>query len=145
VLVKRRAVGEIVAALILMLIASLAGVLLFTTSIRISNAQGTILRSQILSNSESVQELYQVLNAVKDNGNLKIWIYNYGKLDIEISDIYINEKRTSFYQIVGKLEINSDEPPVDLTVSIPTGVSGPTYKITIVSIRGVKNVSEWGE
>ena len=141
---KRRAVGEIMAALILMLIASLAGVILFTTTVRTSSAQGSILRSQILAESASVQEQFQVLNAVPDNGNLKIWIYNYGKYDIEITDIYINGKRTDFY-LNGKIDIYSDEPPVKLTINLPTGVSGPVYKITIVSNRGVKNVSEWSE
>ncbi|MFC1803146.1 hypothetical protein ACFL0D_04165 [Thermoproteota archaeon] len=136
---KRRAIGEIIAALILILIASLAGVLLFTTSVRTSNVQGKILRTQIQTESESAQERFQVLNAVNEGNTFKIWVYNYGKVDVEIVDVYINGVRTD---LSNKTPISSETPPLKITVTV-SGVSGPNYKITVVSERGVKNVSDW--
>ena len=139
---KRKAVGEIMAALILMLIASITGVLLFTTSLRTSNAQGEILRSQVVDESESSQERFQVINAFFELGSVKIWVHNYGNVEIEIVDVYINGVRTSLYQNGGEV-IQTDTLPRKITLTIPDGVTGPTYTITVISTRGIKNVSEW--
>ena len=139
---KRKAVGEIMAALILMLIASITGVLLFTTSLRTSNAQGEILRSQVVDESESSQERFQVINAFFESGSVKIWVHNYGNVEIEIVDVYINGVRTSLYQNGGEV-IQTDTFPRKITLTIPEGATGPNYTITVISTRGIKNVSEW--
>jgi len=139
---KRKAVGEIMAALILMLIASITGVLLFTTSLRTSNAQGEILRSQVVDESESSQERFQVINAFFESGSVKIWVHNYGNVEIEIVDVYINGVRTSLYQNGGEV-IQTDTFPRKITLTIPEGATGPNYTITVISMRGIKNVSEW--
>lgn len=139
---KRRAIGEIMAAMILLLIASLAGILLFTSSLRTSNLQGEILRSQVEIECESSQERFRVISAHIDGDNIKTWVLNYGEIQIEIIDIYINGARTNFYQSGGKM-ISTESLPELITLTIPDGITGPNYRVKVVSQRGVKNVSEW--
>jgi hypothetical protein len=76
---------------------------------------------------------------------MKIWIYNFGQVEIEIADIYVNNVRCDSSLFTGKLLLGPDELPEMITISIPSTISGPDYHITIVTTRGVKNVSEWTE
>ena len=147
---KRRAVGEIMAALILMMIVSLAGVILFTTSLRTSSAQGDILRSQIKEDGESAQERFTNLHtSIKIVGansyELTIWIYNYGKVECKIMDIYVKDPDNGNNIIqhnVGGFIININDVE-KISFNINTSVEFSSFEINIVSERGVSHVSKW--
>jgi hypothetical protein len=138
-LIKRRAVGEIVAALILILIAGILGSLLFTISLGSTNQQSKELKAQLDIETESTQERFNLLYLSNESSVLTFWIQNYGKIDIKIVDIYIDGVRLSFSEI----EISVGEIAKISGISFPSGVVGPEYKVVIISSRGVRNVSEW--
>ena len=50
--------------MVLILVASLAGILLFTTSIRGSNEQGVLIREQHCEEGQSAKERYEIIHAV---------------------------------------------------------------------------------
>jgi hypothetical protein len=147
---KRRAVGEIMAALILMMIVSLAGVILFSTSLRTTNAQGNMLRTQIKDDGDSAQERFTNLHTtIKPNGvnsySITIWIYNYGQIDCNIVDVYIKDSNNGNnivrYNTAGLLiGINEVEK---ITFNINTSTDFSSFEINIVSERGVSHVSKW--
>ena len=139
---KRRAVGEIIAALMLMFIASMAGVILFTTSIKASNEQGVILRDQYKNEGDSAQERFEILYAEYDEskGTISVWFYNYGKLECDIIGIYVDEKPI-INQNPENIILKTNEI-TKITIT-PENVPGNSYKIICISGRGVKNESNW--
>jgi len=142
---KRRGVSEIISTIILILIVSVAGSLLFTySSVLFQRQQGTAIRENKLSTVQAL-ELFR-FSAVWWNGNddlLNVTVYNYGKLDIAISDIYINGVRVEAY-FFGRGELILTEKYLRVAFTSPvTIVAGETYSINIVSSNGVKKVGDW--
>ena len=148
-LTGRKAIGEIVGALTLMLIVSIAGTLLFTISLRSQDEQGNILRSQIKEEGDSAQErftnLHTYVKKISDDlYEVHIFIYNYGEIEVRIKSIYINNPENG-----ETININLDDAEgllrsnqikhiiknIDREFSV--------YEINLVSERGVKNVSKW--
>ena len=147
---RKKAVGEIIAALVLMMIVSIAGVILFSTSLRTTNAQGDMLRTQIKDDENIAQERFTNLHTtIKSSGinsyDITIWIYNYGKIDCKIMDIYIKDPNNGNniikYNIDGLL-INANEVK-KIIFNINTSTEFSSFEINIVSERGVSNVSKW--
>ena len=138
---KRRAIGEIVAAVILILVASITGVLLFTTSIRASNEQSKILTTQIQREGESSQERFRILYAVKDGNNIHLWALNYGVIETQIIGAYVNGDKTTILE--GEGTTIGTGSLMKITLEIPVGEPGPNYRIVVISERGVKHASDW--
>jgi hypothetical protein len=152
---KRKAVGEIMAAMVLMLIASLAGVILFTTSIRASNEEGDYLRSQASDDITAAQERFQIVYAraheVSGQWYLQTWIQNHGKIDVILDELYIEYDvgpnsyliRTEFYQwSEAQRLINVGEIKQVPNIPIESGIT--FVKISIISENGEKDESDWG-
>jgi flagellin-like protein len=143
--VKRRGVSEIISTIIIILIVSVAGSLLFTySSVLFQRQQDTAIRENKLSTVQA-QELFR-FTAVWWNGNddlLNVTVYNYGKLDIDISDIYIDGVRVEVY-FFGRGELILTEKYLRVAFTSPvTIVAGETYSINVVSSNGVKKVGDW--
>jgi flagellin-like protein len=96
---KRRGVSEIISTIILILIVSVAGSMLFAYSAGFfQGQQDEVLRENELTVNQA-EERFRI-TAVSWNGvddDLDIAVYNYGLDDIEISDIYINNIRVQTY------------------------------------------------
>ena len=142
---KRRGVSEIISTIIIILIVSVAGSLLFTySSVLFQRQQGTAIRENKLYTVQA-QELFR-FTAVWWNGNddlLNVTVYNYGKLDIDISDIYIDGVRVEVY-FFGRGELILTEKYLRVAFTSPvTIVAGETYRINVVSSNGVKKVENW--
>jgi len=143
--VKRRGVSEIISTIIIILIVSVAGSLLFTySSVLFQRQQGTAIRENKLSTVQAL-ELFR-FSAVWWNGNddlLNITVYNYGKLDIDISDIYIDGVRVEAY-FFGRGELILTEKYLRVAFTSPVAiVAGETYSINVVSSNGVKKIGDW--
>lgn len=142
---KRRGVSEIISTVIIILIVSVAGSLLFTySSGQFQEQQSRAISDNKLS-TDQAQERFRI-TAVWWNGNedlLNITVYNYGTLDIEISDIYIDGVRVQTY-FFGRNELCLTEKYLRVAFTSPvTIVTGETYGINIVSSNGVKKVGNW--
>ena len=94
-IVKRRGVSEIISTIIIILIVSIAGSLLFTYSSGLFQGQQDKALKENKLSTDQVQERYK-LTTVWWNGNdnlLNITVYNYGTLDIEIRYIFSGETK----------------------------------------------------
>jgi archaellum component FlaF (FlaF/FlaG flagellin family) len=144
-IVKRRGVSEIISTVIIILIVSVAGSFLFTySSGQFQEQQSRAIGENKLSNDQS-QERFRI-TAVWWNGNddvLNITVYNYGVLDIDLSDIYIDSVRVQTY-FVGRNDLIQTEKYLRVVFTSPvTIVTGNTYSINIVSSNGVKKNGNW--
>jgi len=86
------------------------------------------------------------MTAVWWNGNddlLNITVYNYGMLDLDISDIYVDGVRVQTY-FFGRNEVILTEKYLKVAFTSPvTIIDGESYTINIVSSNGVKKVENW--
>ena len=142
---KRRGVSEIISTIILILIVSIAGSLLFAYSAGFfQGQQDSVLRENELSVNQA-EERFKV-TVVSWNGvdnDLDITVYNYVLDDIEISDIYINGVRVQTYTS-GRNEVILTEKIRRIIFTSPvTIISGEGYTINIVSSNGVSKTNNW--
>ena len=144
-IVKRRGVSEIISTIIIILIVSVAGSLLFTYSSGLFQRQQSKAISENKLSTDQAQERF-IFTAVWWNGNddlLNITVYNYGNLDIEITDIYVDGVRVQTYFFGRNEEILTEKYLRVAFTSPVTIIDGETYTINIVSSNGVKKVDSW--
>ena len=143
--VKRRGVSEIIATIILIMIVSIAGTLLFAYSSNyIQN-----LNDQYQENNEltigTAQERFTISTVWWSGADdfLNITVYNYGQNDIQITDVYIDGVQVSTYAF-GRDTLILTEKILQLGFTSPVAIiDGAEYRITIVSGRGVSEIVYW--
>lgn len=142
---RRRAVSEIVASLMLLLIVSALGTALYSYTLTISQVQHDDLTSEISMATKRTRERVRIIAIWwPGTGNLlNITILNYGKVDVGIADVYVNDERVIDYSF-GRNEVIYTQKWARLCFTSPRPItSGSTYEITIVSENGVPNVYVW--
>jgi flagellin-like protein len=143
--VKRRGVSEIIATIILIMIVSIAGTLLFAySSTYIQN-----LNDQYQENNDltigTAQERFTITTVWWSGSDdfLNITVYNFGQNDIKITDIYIDGVQVSTYAF-GRDTLILTEKILQLGVTSPVTITdGAEYRVTIVSERGVSEIVYW--
>ena len=142
---RRRAVSEIVASLMLLLIVSALGTALYSYTLTITQVQHDELTSEMSRATERAKERVRVI-AVWWSGAgdlLNVTVLNYGKVDVGISDVYVNDERVIGYSF-GRDDVIYTQKWGRLGFTSPTPItSGSTYEITIVSENGVPSVYVW--
>jgi hypothetical protein len=89
---KRRALGEIIASMVLLLIVSIGGGILFSMAAREGNLQSTEVKEELSFEENIIQERFKIVSfGPNSGGQLSIWILNYGDIDIVIDKIYVND------------------------------------------------------
>jgi len=143
--VKRRGVSEIIATIILIMIVSIAGTLLFAYSTNYIQD----LNDQYQENNEitsgTAQERFTVTTVWWSGADdfLNITVYNFGQNDISITDVYIDGVQVSAYAF-GRDTLILTEKLLQLGFTSPVAIiDGIAYKITIVSERGVSEIIYW--
>lgn len=144
-IVKRRGVSEIISTVMIILIVSIAGSLLFTySSTMFQENQDRVLRETELS-TQQAQTRFK-FTAVWWNGNddlLNITVYNYGMIDIEVNDIYVDGVQVQTY-FFGRNELIQTKKYLKMAFTSPvTIIDGESYRINIVSSIGVSQVANW--
>ena len=142
---KRRGVSEIIATIILIMIVSIAGTLLFAYS---SNYIQD-LNDQYQRNNQitigTAQERFTVTTVWWSGLDdfLNITVYNYGQNDIQITDVYVDGVQVSTYSF-GRDTLILTEKLLQIGFTSPVAiVDGVEYRITIVSKRGVSEIVYW--
>jgi hypothetical protein len=137
----RRGLSEIVASMVVLIIVSVLGVMLYNLSLSNINNQENNLLSQVQQNEVVAQAKFEVVAVNKsDNNEVKVYLYNYGQVDVKISDIYLD-----FGTFITHPTFNLSE---DLTVNngllvtsqlsyLTTDYQPGVVKYTIVSDKGV--------
>ena len=141
----RRAVSEIVASLVLLLIVSTLGTALYSYTLTITQGQHDAIRAETSRATERSRERFKVV-AVWWAGSgdlLNVTVLNYGRNDISIADVYVEGERVAAYSFgrgeeiyIGRLLRVAFTSPVPIQ-------SGSVYELTVVSERGVPHVYVW--
>ena len=142
---RRRAVSEIIASLMLLLIVSALGTALYSYTLTITQGPHDDLTSEMSRASERAQERVRVI-AVWWSGTgdlLNVTVLNYGRIDVGIADVYVNGERVTAYSF-GRDEVIYTQKWGRVVFTSPKPItSGSTYEITVVSENGVPNVYIW--
>ena len=142
---KRLGISELYASLILLVIISTMGVMLYNYAIETTLKYQESFIDQENLNSQKALEKWEIVNVNGDSSNneLNITVYNYGTFDSELDRIYVNDiLATSFSSVLNKtikaMEINK------LTIKSPLSIQyDEKYTILAVSKNGVKYSYVW--
>ena len=97
-LMKKRAVGEIMGAIILILIAGVAGSIFYNISLRSMNEQTANAREEIIRDSSTAKERLfttyasfdPLIIGTSEIFSITLWTMNYGQSEIKIENIYVS-------------------------------------------------------
>jgi len=142
---RSRAVSEVTASLILLLIVSVLGTFLYSYTLNTMGLQQDFLYGETKNEADRAQERFRVIATWWSGSGdlLNLTILNYGKLDIKIADIYVNGESVTNYQSGRGEEIcTSSWRRICFTSPLPISI-GTVYEIVIVSERGVSKIHGW--
>ena len=142
---KRRGVSEIISTIIIILIVSVSGSLLFAYSSGFfQEQQDSILRESELTVNKA-EERFKI-SAILWNGvddDLNIAVFCYGKADLAINDIYVDGIRVQTYTS-GRYDIIRTDKIKRIIFTSPVTITlGESYTINIVSSNGVSEIDNW--
>jgi len=144
-LIARRGVSEIVASLMILLTVTSLSVVLYNYALSSSSSQTYDLIDETKRQEYLAQERIAVLsvNRISDlnsNPRFNLTFINYGKIDVSINTIYINNVNIGSFsmskEITEYLDINYIE------TEYQTSSTGE-YRILLVSNRGVVVAYTW--
>lgn len=133
----RRAVSEIIASMVVLIIVSSLGVMLYNISLSTFTSQQNDLLLDVALEEKIAQERFSIMGATRTVDNKMVITYiNYGNIDVRITDVYLGADR---YQVANpvishKYELTSIVIKPNNFVLLPEKV---LYKIRIVSEEGV--------
>jgi len=139
-----RGVSEVIASLVMLLVVSLLGTTLYAYSQTTLNSLQESFQYSLTLEEERVKEKFRVLAVWWDGSDLlNITILNYGKIDISVDAIYIDNKpATRFLSGRGETVYTLKLVHVKLTSPVAI-VEGRGYDIVVVSERGVRCEYLW--
>jgi len=141
---KRKGISEIISVMIVLLIVSVTGVILYNFSLETTSAQQDSLKYELDQGTAAAQERFRILGAIWiDQNKFDITVLNFGMIDIRLDEIYIDGVRTDYYLInngVGdKIDVASLKK---MTITSPI-LKNNIYNIMIVTERGVSSAYLW--
>jgi len=86
-----RGISEIVASLIVLIIVSVMGVMLYNLSMENLTIQQSNFSLDIKVRESIAQERFEVVDVKYVDNELIIYFLNYGKTDVRISDVYLED------------------------------------------------------
>jgi hypothetical protein len=139
---SRRGIGELLGSMMVLMIVVALGAILINFSLGTTTTSSSNLISDTKTQEEITQERLTVLSVWWNPDASEVWIavFNYGKIDLYITDIYINNDREQLAS------------PVLCPVGEQTWIDFPDqeridpyteYRLTLVSNRGVTVEYNW--
>ena len=140
----RRGVSEVVASLIMILIVSVVGAALYSSSVNTFGSSSSTFLVQTKRREESARERFSIIAIWWDNNNqLNLTILNYGKIELAIDAVYIDGTAvTAFISGRGTIVIRKDIVSVKFNSPF-TIQDGQAYELVAVSERGSRDVVYW--
>jgi flagellin-like protein len=141
---NKRGVSEIIASLILVLIVSAAGVLVYSISLTAFSSSTSNYQLQTVQREAKAQERLEVISiqwAIPNNLNLAV--LNYGVIDLTVDKVYVNGLVATTYLTDTGVKTAPSIIVYVTFVSPVSIVSGQTYDIIVVSERGSENEISW--
>ena len=86
----RRGLSEIIASMTVLAIVSVLGVMLYNLSLESFNSQQNNLTNDVNTSIEIAQQRFEIVSVIPTSDRtVKIYLLNYGNIDIKISDVYL--------------------------------------------------------
>jgi hypothetical protein len=147
----RKGVSEIVASIVILVVVSVLGVLLYNTSLMMVGTQQNALISEIDQQTAAARERFEIISVeYVDPATIKVYLLNFSPdaaYDIILSQVYVNGFQTSFTP-VGDYSLQKNVIKI-ITITANVGVQfndpnpSLSYHILVVSSRGVSNAYAW--
>ncbi len=138
-----RAVSEMVASVSILLAVVVVGTFLLDYSIRAMDSQRMASTGRLTLGGERAQERFVVTSVWNAGSTLNLSVLNFGKLDIRISDVYVDGERVIQYGSGRNEWIRTSTIGFVIFSSPVTIMPGISYEITLVSQRGVTHSHNW--
>ena len=136
---SRKALSEMIASMVILVIVSVLGIMLYNLSISTMNTQQENLLFDIGMEEGIALERFEIVGVTRTRSNeMNITYFNYGEVDIRITDVYLGSVRYPIPLInrtlCHNLEIKSWKfPPKNFELQNERIL----YEVRIVSERGV--------
>jgi flagellin-like protein len=144
---NRRGVSEVIASLILILVVTAAGVVIYSYSVSAFSSSGSHFEQQTHLDQEQMRERFQVIRVWWDSSTsqLNLTILNYGQIDIAVSAVYISGTAVAQDQFLSgrSVRVGVGELVLVKFVSPISIQSGTVSEILVVTERGGKNSVSW--
>jgi len=142
----KRGVSEIIASLIIILIAAVAGVALYSYSLSAFSSSSNSFQIETSQKEERARErllITTVWNSTSDYMN--VTVLNYGKNELVIDAVYINGIQVSASAYTdGRGVPVAKGNLISVKFTSPVSiVSGQSYEIIVVGERGSRDVVYW--
>ena len=141
---NRHAVSEIIASVILMLIVSSAGIVVYSYSVGAFSSSTSFFQLDTNLKKQQAQERFAII-AVWSNPplQLNLTVLNYGQIGLTIATIYVNWTMVTNYS-AGLGTTVGTGMLISVNFTSPISIqSGSTYQIIAVSTRGSENAINW--
>jgi len=140
----KRGISEVIASLILILVVSAAGVILYTYSLNTFSSTGSSFQLRTSFREEQARERLVITTVWWNTVDLlNVTVLNYGKIDLVIDTVYIDGTKVSEYS-GGRGEVVRTGELIPVKFTSPVLIEdGQTYEIIVVSERGNKNAVYW--
>jgi archaellum component FlaF (FlaF/FlaG flagellin family) len=142
---RRKAVSEVVASLVILLIISVLGTSLYTFSMTVMRSQQESLQNDIEIETARAKERLKVVYVVWDGSSddLNVSVLNCGRLEMRLVDMYVNGVKVSTY-LGGLGGVIPTSGLTTVSFTSPVGVVPDSlYQFVIISERGVTHVHSW--
>lgn len=142
---SRKAVSEIVASLILLMIVSGLGTILYGFTLDVSQNQREQLVSAYQDSSDGLLEKITVIDVWYDQSDdtLNVTLYNYGEIETSIETIYINGNPATSIQSGLETSILSQRLG-GVVFTSPVNVNpNDIIEVVVVSKRGLSYEATW--
>lgn len=141
---NKKGLSEIIASLLLILIVTSAGVVVYAYSVKVIGSSSSNFNLQNAQNEEQAQERFQIIRVWSSNQNqLNLTILNYGMTDLTIVAVYINGTSVTQFISGNAVTIGVDQL-INVRFTSPLTVQSGSLQILAVSQRGGKNTVFYG-
>jgi hypothetical protein len=138
---SRKALSEIIASMVILIIVSTLGVILYNLSLSTMNTQQENMLLDLGREEGIARERFEIIGVtrVRDTilllDNMAITYINYGEVDVRITDVYIDGVRYPIALVDQKLCSRMDISIITSKFVLPE--NRIQYEVRIVSERGV--------
>ena len=142
---ERLAISELYASLILLIITSTMGIMLYNYATETTLKYEESFIDKENQNYKQILERWSIVHVIGDSNNdeIKITVYNYGEFEFEIDEVYVNDVLVTSFNQLGNKTINSFDLK-EISIKSPVSLGGgEKYTILIVSKNGVKSNYIW--
>jgi len=140
----KRGVSEIVGSLVLILIVSIGGALLYSLSLQSFSSAGSLYGLDTGNREDQARERFLIISVHNTTtvNQVNLTVLNYGEIDVTISAAYIQGTNATYLNGNG-ISVGVGQLVTIQFISTVPIQSQSTYEILVVSTRGGTNAVFW--